>query len=61
MDFGGETDNKVGLQRTDNNMDITSWPQVSMINQKNYYTQVSPKFSILDLQSFLGHRRRRDC
>ncbi|KAF2724499.1 actin-related protein, ARP8 class [Polychaeton citri CBS 116435] len=27
-----------GLQRTDNNMDFTTWPQVNMINQKNYYT-----------------------
>lgn len=29
---------RIGLQRTDNNMDFTTWPQVSMINQKNYYT-----------------------
>jgi len=29
-----------GLQRTDNNMDLTSFPQVAMINQKNYYTSV---------------------
>ncbi|KAI9691369.1 MAG: actin-like protein arp8 [Bogoriella megaspora] len=27
-----------GLQRTDNNLDLTTWPQVNMINQKNYYT-----------------------
>ena len=27
-----------GLERTDNNMELTSWPQVTMINQKNYYT-----------------------
>jgi len=27
-----------GLERTDNNMDLTSWPQVAPINQKNYYT-----------------------
>lgn len=27
-----------GLERTDNNMDLTTWPQVNMINQKNYYT-----------------------
>lgn len=27
-----------GLERTDNNMDLTSWPQVTAINQKNYYT-----------------------
>ena len=30
----------VGLQRTDNNMEFTNWPQVQMINQKNYYTYV---------------------
>ncbi|KAI1933898.1 actin-like protein arp8 [Ophidiomyces ophidiicola] len=28
-----------GLERTDNNMDLTSWPQVAPINQKNYYTE----------------------
>ncbi|KAF2024777.1 actin-like ATPase domain-containing protein [Setomelanomma holmii] len=28
-----------GLERTDNNMDLTTWPQVPMINQKNYYTE----------------------
>ncbi|KAJ5728763.1 uncharacterized protein N7483_003271 [Penicillium malachiteum] len=27
-----------GLERTDNNMDLSSWPQVAAINQKNYYT-----------------------
>jgi actin-related protein 8 len=27
-----------GLARTDNNLDLTTWPQVQMINQKNYYT-----------------------
>ncbi|KAJ5242821.1 uncharacterized protein N7469_001148 [Penicillium citrinum] len=27
-----------GLERTDNNMDLSSWPQVPAINQKNYYT-----------------------
>ena len=27
-----------GLERTDNDMSLTSWPQVQMINQKNYYT-----------------------
>jgi len=27
-----------GLEKTDNNMALTSFPQVSMINQKNYYT-----------------------
>ncbi|KAF2432854.1 actin-like ATPase domain-containing protein [Tothia fuscella] len=28
-----------GLQKTDNNMDVTSWPVAGMINQKNYYTE----------------------
>lgn len=28
----------IGLERTDNNMDLSSWPQVPAINQKNYYT-----------------------
>ncbi|EAS33316.2 chromatin remodeling complex subunit [Coccidioides immitis RS] len=28
-----------GLERTDNNMELTSWPQVVAINQKNYYTE----------------------
>lgn len=27
-----------GLERTDNGMKLTSWPDVSPINQKNYYT-----------------------
>jgi hypothetical protein len=31
----------LGLERTDNNMELTSWPQVTMINQKNYYTCVT--------------------
>jgi hypothetical protein len=30
-----------GLERTDNGMKQTSWPEVSMINQKNYYTSVT--------------------
>lgn len=28
----------IGLQRTDNQMGLTSWPQIPPINQKNYYT-----------------------
>jgi hypothetical protein len=32
---------RAGLQRTDNNMEFTTWPQVNMINQKNYYTCVT--------------------
>ncbi|EXJ69087.1 uncharacterized protein A1O5_08022 [Cladophialophora psammophila CBS 110553] len=27
-----------GLERTDNNMELTSWPMIQAINQKNYYT-----------------------
>lgn len=27
-----------GLERTDNNMELSSWPVVAPINQKNYYT-----------------------
>ncbi|PWY73610.1 actin-like ATPase domain-containing protein [Aspergillus heteromorphus CBS 117.55] len=27
-----------GLERTDNNMELSNWPQVPPINQKNYYT-----------------------
>lgn len=28
----------IGLERTDNGMKLTSWPDVTPINQKNYYT-----------------------
>ena len=28
----------LGLERTDNNMELSSWPQIPAINQKNYYT-----------------------
>ena len=28
-----------GLERTDNSMGLTSWPEVNPINQKNYYTE----------------------
>ncbi|KAI9723083.1 MAG: actin-like protein arp8 [Chrysothrix sp. TS-e1954] len=34
----GRSTREQGLERTDNDMDFTSWPQVGMINQKNYYT-----------------------
>ena len=30
----------IGLERTDNNMNLTSWPNITGINQKNYYTWV---------------------
>jgi hypothetical protein len=29
---------QTGLERTDNGMKLTSWPEVVPINQKNYYT-----------------------
>lgn len=32
------TESQTGLERTDNNMELTTWPVVSAINQKNYYT-----------------------
>jgi actin-related protein 8 len=32
-------DELIGLERTDNNMEMTSWPVVTPINQKNYYTE----------------------
>lgn len=32
----------IGLERTDNNMELSSWPQIPAINQKNYYTYVYP-------------------
>ncbi|KAJ3513539.1 hypothetical protein NM208_g15174 [Fusarium decemcellulare] len=30
-----------GLERTDNGMKLTTWPDVSAINQKNYYTYIN--------------------
>lgn len=33
----------LGLERTDNGMKQTSWPDVAPINQKNYYTYVHPE------------------
>jgi hypothetical protein len=49
----------VGLQRTDNNMEFTTWPQVNMINQKNYYTCVTlSTLSSRHLTSLLPSRRR---
>lgn len=45
-----------GLERTDNNLDLTTWPQVSMINQKNYYTSVFPvSFPFQQLPTLLHH------
>jgi actin-related protein 8 len=34
-----EANPQIGLERTDNNMEMTSWPVVNPINQKNYYTE----------------------
>jgi hypothetical protein len=39
-----------GLERTDNGMKQSSWPDVPMINQKNYYTYVS-LLEILDVHA----------
>lgn len=36
----------IGLERTDNNMELSSWPQIPAINQKNYYTYVYPDQSL---------------
>lgn len=40
------SDSSTGLERTDNNMSLSSWPQIVAINQKNYYTydpRIGPK------------------
>jgi hypothetical protein len=46
-----------GLERTDNGMKQTSWPEVSMINQKNYYTSVNHEVPvpISDAYKGIGH------
>lgn len=43
-----------GLQRTDNNMKQTSWPEIMMINQKNYYTYVAPLPELAKIVRFTG-------
>ena len=44
-----------GLERTDNGMKQTSWPEVQMINQKNYYTSVILRYAaILPLELVLS-------
>ncbi|KAL6718346.1 Actin-like protein arp8 [Lecanora helva] len=49
-----------GLERTDNNMDLTTWPQVNMINQKNYYTEYLKRDDqILPLRLLQEERRNR--
>ena len=50
---------QLGLERTDNNLDLTNWPQVTPINQKNYYTFVSTHQATTQfcfLASTLGNR-----
>ncbi|KAI4163887.1 MAG: hypothetical protein LQ342_002384 [Letrouitia transgressa] len=49
-----------GLERTDNNFDLTTWPQVNMINQKNYYTEYLKRDDqILPLRLQQEERRNR--
>ncbi|MCJ1350856.1 MAG: actin-like protein arp8 [Icmadophila ericetorum] len=49
-----------GLERTDNNMELTTWPQVNMINQKNYYTEYLKRDDqILPLRLLQEERRNR--
>ncbi|KAL9027252.1 MAG: hypothetical protein Q9196_004196 [Gyalolechia fulgens] len=49
-----------GLERTDNNMDLTTWPLVNMINQKNYYTEYLKRDDqILPLRLQQEERRNR--
>lgn len=47
----------VGLERTDNNMELTTWPQVNMINQKNYYTSVTPSYFEVGYMFLVAHMR----
>lgn len=47
----------VGLERTDNNMELTTWPQVNMINQKNYYTSVTPSCFEVGYMFLVAHMR----
>jgi actin-related protein 8 len=44
-----------GLERTDNNMDLTSWPQVVPINQKNYYVEYLKRD-----EQILAYRQQQD-
>ncbi|OKL57092.1 hypothetical protein UA08_07571 [Talaromyces atroroseus] len=43
-----------GLERTDNNMELSSWPQIAPINQKNYYTYVT---LLVFIQCLVDERR----
>ncbi len=54
------TDKFAGLEKTDNNMDLSTWPQVNMINQKNYYTEYLKRDDqILPLRLLQEDRRTR--
>ena len=47
-----------GLERTDNEMGLTTWPVVGMINQKNYYTEYLKRDDqILPLRLIMEERR----
>jgi len=53
-------DQIAGLEKTDNNMDLSTWPQVNMINQKNYYTEYLKRDDqILPLRLLQEERRNR--
>lgn len=49
-----------GLERTDNNMDLTTWPQVNMINQKNYYTEYLKRDDQILPLRLIQEERRND-
>ena len=44
-----DADGLIGLERTDNNLDLTNWPQITPINQKNYYTFVMMLYLLSNL------------
>lgn len=53
-------DESTGLEKTDNSMDLSTWPQVNMINQKNYYTEYLKRDDqILPLRLLQEERRTR--
>ncbi|CAD6499316.1 BgTH12-03436 [Blumeria graminis f. sp. triticale] len=49
----------IGLQRTDNGMKQSSWPEIQMINQKNYYTEYMKRDDQI-LPHRLQHEANRD-
>ena len=49
-----------GLERTDNELPLTSWPEPNPINQKNYYTEyIKRDDQILPLRLIQEERRAR--